>query len=138
MRGSPLVRALIAFAVLLALGIPLWRLTHAASAPRTPPAAEESALLHDIHLQLVFTHPPAKIAVRHLGETVWEKGTPGVEIGHDLKLAFPNEGVDLEFAIEWPPETWAAARVRLTDPGGDEHERTIWGRGPAEEVLTFP
>ena len=32
----------------------------------------------------------------------------------------------------------AAARLQLTDPDGNEHVKSIWSRGPADEVLTFP
>jgi hypothetical protein len=41
--------------------------------------------------------------------------------------------------IGWPDSApLAAARVTLTTPDGAAHERSIWGAGPTDEVVTFP
>ena len=136
MRGSPLLRALIAFAVLASLGWPLWRLTHATA---TAPVAEIATPQKTAHLTLTFTLPPRGVSVRHLGKEVWSEPNPAGEIQRDLALPWPREGVDLQFQIDWPADApLAAARVRLTDPEGREHERSIFAKGPADEVLTFP
>jgi hypothetical protein len=139
MRGSPLLRAAIAFLVLLALGIPLWRLTHAAEPAQAQtqpaPAVEAKA----IHLQLDFTLAPKKIQVLHLGKEVWSEDAPAAEIERDLKIAYPDQGVDLQFHIEWPDDApLAAMRAKLTDPAGDTHEKSLWGKGVVDDVLTFP
>jgi hypothetical protein len=139
MRGSPLLRAAIALFVLLALGFPLWRLTRAAEAPQPKtqiaPAAEAKA----IHLQLDFTLPPKKIQVLHLGKEVWSESAPASEIERDMPLVFPDQGVDLQFHIEWPEDApLAAMRAKLTDPAGDTHEKSLWGKGVVDDVLTFP
>ena len=139
MRGSPLLRAAIAFLVLLALGIPLWRLTHAAepTQAQTQPAPATEAKA--IHLQLDFTLAPKKIQVLHLGKEVWSEDAPAAEIERDLKIAYPDQGVDLQFHIEWPDDPpLAAMRAKLTDPAGDTHEKSLWGKGVVDDVLTFP
>ena len=56
-----------------------------------------------------------------------------------LQLAFPKEGIDLQFQIEFPEATTlAAVRVRLNDPDGNALEKSLWGTGRIDEVLTFP
>ena len=139
MRGSPLFRAAIAFFVLLALGFPLWRLTHAAEASQTPAQPVAIVQAKAIHLQLDFTLPPKKIQVLHLGKEVWSEDAPPAEMERDVPLVYPDQGVDLQFHIEWPEDApLAAMRVKLTDPAGDTHEKSLWGKGVVDDVLTFP
>lgn len=138
MRGSPLLRALLAFVAILALGWPLRRLTTAADAPREQPQA---AVLteKEIGLGLAFTLVPKSVKVLHLGQEVWSESAPTAEMERKLKLAFPAEGIDLQFQIEWPAGTpLAAMRATLTDPAGDAHEKSVWGTGSTEETVTFP
>lgn len=137
MRGSPLFRALVAFGILLALAWPLSRLTRT-KAVAQPATVRSSAPGKEATLQLTFTAAAHRIAVLHLGEEVWSDASRALEGTKVLKLAWPKEGVELDFRIEWPAGPPAAARVLLTAPDGEAHERTIWGAGPAQEVLTFP
>ena len=136
MLGSPLFRAVLAFVALAALGWPVWRLTHGyASAP----AAEVATAVKTAHVTIAFTLPPRGVKLRHLGREIWSEANPPGEVGHDLALPWPKEGVDLEFQIDWPADApLAAARVRVTDPDGREHEKSIFSKGPADAVLTFP
>ena len=140
MRGSPLLRALIAFFCILGLGYPIWKLTDQ-GAPQIPvaesgknPAEPKST----IRLQLSFTAPPSSVKVRHLGQAIWEISSPGQEVEKEFSLEYPKEGVDLEFDVEWPGDALSAMRVVLIDPEGTEHEKSMWGRGETSEVLTFP
>lgn len=138
MRGSPLLRALIAFGVILLLGWPLARMTRAPAVAAQAPAADANAA-KEVHLALTFTVLPASVRVRHLGKEIWSAQPAEPEIERTLALPFPQEGVDLEFEAKFPDSApLAAMRVRLTDPDGAEHERTCWGRGEIDEVLTFP
>ena len=139
MRGSPLLRAAIVFLVILALGYPLWRMTRSSEAemPSAPKAAP--AVPQELHLQLAFTLPPKSLRVLSLGKEIWQESAAPEEIEKDLKLLYPPEGIDLQFQVDWPDDApLAAMRVKLTDPAGDEHEKTVWSKGPADEVLTFP
>lgn len=137
MRGSPLLRALVAFAVLALLSVPVRRLT-TAHATREAVATEESPLAQSLRLRLTFTHIPQELRVLHLGESVLRETPAAAELERDLKLEFPAEGVDLEFQIDWPDDMLGALRIRATDPNGGEHERTVWGRGRTEQVISFP
>jgi hypothetical protein len=137
-RGSPLFRALCAFLLIAALGWPLWRLTRPAEAVAAPIAAPSDGA-KAISLQLSFTTLPRNFAVRHLEKDVWMESAPQASMDREFPMIFPDKGVDLIFHIEWPEDaTLAAARVRLTDPAGDTHEKSVWGQGIVDEVLTFP
>jgi hypothetical protein len=138
MRGSPLLRALLAFLAILALGYPLRRLTVASEAPREQPKAIV-AEAKEIGLRLTFTLVPKSVKVLHLGKEVWGETAPSAELERTLKLTYPDEGIDLQFLVEWPAEApLAAMRATLTDPAGDAHEKSVWGQGSVEEVVTFP
>ena len=138
MRGSPLLRALLAFLAILALGWPLRRLTDARDAPREQPKAVVVEA-KEVGLRLAFTLVPKSVRVLHLGKEVWSETAPVAELERTLKLAYPDAGIDLQFQIEWPAGApLAAMRATLTDPAGDAHEHSVWGQGSAEEVVTFP
>jgi hypothetical protein len=141
MRGSPLIRALIALIILLALGFPLHRLLQATAAPEPAPAAAATPAPEKgakVQLQVSFTTPPAESRLLSLGELVWKASAPSQSIEHELTLAFPKEGVDLQCEADWPASTRAAAQVKLTDPDGADHVKYLWGEGPTSDVLTFP
>jgi hypothetical protein len=138
MRGSPLVRAALAFLVILLLGWPLRELT--GEAPRaTVPATPVAAEAKEIELQLSFTTLPRSIRVRHLGKEIWSDAAPTIEMERKIEMPFPKEGVDLQFDVEFPEGApLAAMRVRLTDPDGETREKSLWGTGQIDEVVTFP
>ena len=138
MRGSPLLRALLAFLAILALGWPLRRLTNASDVPREQPKAV-AVEAKEVGLKLAFTLVPKSVKVLHLGKEVWSETAPTVEMERGLKLAYPDAGIELQFQIEWPAGApLAALRAVLTDPAGEAHEHSIWGQGSTEEVVTFP
>ena len=140
MRGSPLARALIVFVLLLCLAPVLWRLTNAeAVAPAAVAPAALDGAEKDIAMELSFTTPPARVAISHLGKQVWEKVNPEPSEDVSVKLPWPNEGGELQFAVEWPEAgPLSAMRVKLTDPARGEIERSLWGRGSKTGVLGFP
>ena len=139
MRGSPLFRALLAFLVLLALGLPLWQLTHERQPFHAPAVPVDGPSENDVSLQLDFTLLPRTVAVLHLGKEIWRPEPPQPELHAVLRIPWPAQGVDLRFQIDWPDEApLAAARIRVISPDGTTHERTVWSKGPADEVLSFP
>ncbi len=142
MRGSPLLRALLAFGLILLCALPLARLTTARAVrpePTTPTVGAGSATLREIQLKLTFTALPSTLRVRHLGKEIWSANPTAPELEQTVQIPFPTEGVDLEFEAKFPDGTpLAAMRVHLTDPDGGEHQRTCWGTGEIDEVLTFP
>jgi hypothetical protein len=138
MRGSPLLRALLAFCIIALLGIPLWQLTRPETvvAAPAPPKAE---VAQAIHLHLTFTTVPKKVVVRNLDKVIWDGAAPEADMEHDVSIDYPAEGVDLQFHVEWPEDgPFSAMRVQLTDPAGDTHDKSIWGKGRTDEVVTFP
>ena len=138
MRGSPLLRALLVFLAILALGWPLRRLTSASDAPREQPTAAVAAA-KEIGLRLSFTLVPKSVKVLHLGQEVWSESAPAAEMQRTLGLAYPDAGIDLQFQIEWPAGApLAAMRATLTGPDEIAHEHSVWGQGRVEEVVTFP
>ncbi len=136
MRGSPLIRALAALLLMLSLAFPLHRLLRAEATTAAPVAKVEAPKA--LHLQVDFTTAPKSFRVLSLGKELWREGAPQLEVSREVTLAFPPDGVDLQFECNWPEEVRAAARVRLTAPDGAEHEKVIWGQGATTEVLTFP
>ena len=136
MRGSPLLRALLAFLVIAALGYPLRLLTNRAS---SEVVVTEQAQVAESQVRVRFTSTAqlSKLTIMHLGESVLDEVAPGAELERTLEMPFPEEGVDLQVQASWTPETKAALRVQLTDPRGEEHEQTLWGSGEVDEVLTF-
>ena len=136
MKGSPLLRALIAFVLIALAGLPLWKLTRTRSVIEDMVRADEVS--SPVQLRLTFSVPPRSFAISHLGRIVWANGADGTEAEKTLALVFPKEGIDLAVKVAWPGEADAAVRLRLTDPGGNEHDKTVWGRGEMDEVITFP
>ena len=139
MRGNPLLRALVAFLCIAAAGLPLWRLTHSPVVSAQAAEVVEDAAPREVAIALSFTSPPASLRVRHLGREIWAEAAPGLEVGKTVKIPYPKDGVDLQFEAKFPDAApLAALRVRLTDAAGEVHERSAWGRGEIDEVLTFP
>ena len=136
MKGSPLLRAMLAFVLIALVGVPLWKLTRAGEAVAAQTQAEAAAA--QIPMRLTFSTEPRSFAISHLGKVVWADGTQGTDATKTLALAYPKEGVDLQVKVVWPPDAEGAVRMRLTDPDGNEHDKTVWGRGEMEEVVTFP
>ena len=137
MTGSPLLRALLAFLAIASTGFPLWKLTRPNAATAAP---QPAAVVHSgISVVLTFSEAPESCSILHLGKVLWTQRMPAGEVQETLQLEYPREGIDLEIQVAWPPaDKPAAMRVKITDPDGNEHEKTIWGRGAMDEVLTFP
>ena len=140
MLGSPLLRAAIVFAVLLALGPLLRKLTRADAVPPAPKIEVVApATRARLALALTFSTPAKRAAILHLGREVWSKSQPDLAEEAEIDLRWPKEGVEVRVVVEWPADAPASAmRVKLTDPAGTEHDRSIWGRGSTAKVLKFP
>jgi hypothetical protein len=140
MRGSPLLRALLVFLGLAALGPVLWRLTQPEPVQAVIPTAPTTENQpRELRLTLAFSTPPKRIALTYLGKPLWSKDAPAAEEKCTLQVVWPAEGGELGVSIDWPEGApLAAARFRLTPPGGEEIERNLWGAGPTEETIGFP
>lgn len=135
------MRALLAFVIIGLMGWPLWQLTKPqeveASTPAPKPATPAGAKAIGLHL--TFTTVPKSFVIRHLDKEIWKVTAPEADMEQQVKLDYPDEGVDLQLHIEWADDApLSALRVRLTDPAGDQHEKSVWGKGIVDEVVTFP
>lgn len=139
MRGSPLARALLAFFIIALLGWPLWQLTRPEANVSTLPALAPAAAMKAIGLHLTFTSVPKAFTIKHLEGEIWKESAPQAEMEKSVTLDYPPEGVDLQFHVEWPGDGPVnAVRIQLTDPAGDAHEKSLWGKGTVDDVVTFP
>ena len=141
MRGSPLLRAAIVFVALLALGPLLRKLTRADAVPAVvkSDAAQPPPARARVALALTFSTSAKKAVITHLGREVWSKLQPDLAEEAVIELRWPKEGVELRAVVVWPESAPASAmRVKLSDPAGNEHDRTVWGRGSVAKVLVFP
>ena len=136
MNGSPLLRGILVLIAMLALLIPLRRLTshpEAKPAPAVPAEAAESG----VHLALTSTETPFTFAVSHLGKVIWQGESATESTGKDVVMNFPPEGIDLSVEVRWHGEKTAALKLEATPKDGTTITRTIWGSGHASDVLTF-
>src|SRR4030095_13389687 len=102
MRGSPLLRALIVFAVLLALAPFIQKMTASEKTRRLEAAPSTSSILvQDIALTLEFTRRPKRAQILYLGKEVWAKQNPDATEELLLRVAWPKEGAELQFSIAW-------------------------------------
>jgi len=138
-RGSPLLRALLAFLAILALGYPLRQVTRAEFQPAEAAAAAPAAAPKAVVLQVTFTTSPASFTVKHLGREVWAETNGAASVERKLEIPYPAEGVELQFAAAFPEGApLTAVRLVLTDPDGEAHEKSLWGSGSLDEVVAFP
>ena len=130
--------------VLLVAAIPIWRLTHhrvdaAADSSALPAADRPTTPTVAVSLRIEFTSAPRAVRLWHVKEELWAVANPPLTLERTLHIAWPTDGVDLRVQIDWPDgAALAAARFSLITPDGIEEQRSVWGAGPTDEVLTFP
>jgi hypothetical protein len=137
MRGSPLARAIMTVIALLALLLPLRRLTSHQSSTVLPPPAQVSTARQKLHLELTSTTVPFKFQVIHGGKPIWSGESTATTVATDTELRFPPEGIDLVLEVSWSEDQETAVRLALTPEGSDTIAKTVWGTMNASEVLTF-
>lgn len=129
--------------VLLAVSLPLWRLTHASAQSARPAATGQTASPEgavQVHLAVAFTQKPVRFEIDWLGKPIWEEeAVQGATQEKTVAMAYPKEGIDLEYKVQWPAGTPLAA-ARLTVAAGDTEplSKTVWGATQADDVLSFP
>ena len=140
MRGLPLLRLLFTMGAFIAMGWPVWRLTHPAPpAKAAAPVADvgvEAAV--PLGVEVAFAGPPPSgFQLRELDHVVLE-GSGATEKGQ-WAARLPKEGVDLTFEAHWPDAAaQVAVLVSFNYPNGQKIERSLWGRGAMREVITIP
>jgi hypothetical protein len=140
MHGSPLLRTIGVILLLLAAGVPLWRMTHESAAASVIPEVAAPQAQSQVHLAVAFSQKPLRFEVSYLGKPIWESEmVPAQTAEKDIAMNYPKEGVDLEFNVVWPPGApLSAARLSVAANDGEPTEKTLWGTGQVDDVLSFP
>jgi hypothetical protein len=137
MRGSPLLRVLLIVIALLVVLWPLRSLTiHRAESPSIPTRAAP-APESNVHLVLTSTSFPFTFEVSHLGKTIWKGEATESTIANDVKMAFPQEGIDLLLDAKWHVDKQGAVKLDVTVGDSEKMTKTLWGTGDVNGVLTF-
>lgn len=137
MRGSPLARAIMTVIALLALLLPLRRLTSHQTVNVLPTSTQDITAKKKLHLELTSTMVPFKFQVTHGGNPIWSGESSSTTVARDTELKFPPEGIDLVLDVSWVQDQEAAVRLALTPEDSDTIVKTVWGEQSASEVLTF-
>jgi hypothetical protein len=130
------LRAFLVLLALLALILPLRRLTSHQLAPAvavSSPSPDEAS----VQLALVSTSTPFHFQISHLGQVIWEDDSSQPRLERRLRFSFPPEGVDLVVKASWPETKESALRVELTPADEPPIVRTFWGTREVDEVATF-
>src|SRR5437773_2181241 len=125
MRGSPTLRALMAFVALLALFPLVWRITHPAASARGVNAMTTPQPVKRVTVEgrVNFSAAATSVTVQHLGRDVWSKASPAMAETFSVEIPWPKQGIELHVVVAWPEGTHSAAmRVRLIAPDGNEYE----------------
>jgi hypothetical protein len=134
MRGSPLAQAALVVVALLLLLMPLHRLTQR---EQRPSPAVVSTPTKQVHLAVRTTAVPCRFQITFLGKTLWAEDASTPELAKDFEIAFPKEGIDLVVDAVWESKALAAMEITLSLPDGTAIQKTLWGEGTANDVLTF-
>jgi hypothetical protein len=135
MRGSPLAQAVLVVAALLLLLIPLHRLTQREQRPPEHPMV--SSAPKQVRLAVRTTAVPCRFQITFLGKTLWVEDASTPELAKDFDIDFPKEGIDLVVDATWGTKALAAIEITLSLPDGTEIDKTLWGQGSANDVITF-
>jgi hypothetical protein len=140
MHGSPLLRTITVILLLLVAAIPLWRMTHEAAAASVIPVASAPETQTVVHLAVAFAQKPLRFEIRYLGKPIWQSDlVTSLTAEKDIAMPYPKEGVDLEYHVVWPAETpLCAARLSVAPNDAEPVEKTLWGTGDVDDVLSFP
>jgi hypothetical protein len=140
MHGSPLLRTVVVVLLLLLAAVPLWRMTHESAAASVIPPASTPETQTRVHLAVAFAQKPLRFEVAYLGKPIWQSEmVTSLTADKVIAMNYPKEGVDLEYTVVWPPGSPLCA-ARLSVAAGDEEpvEKTLWGTGQVDDVLSFP
>jgi hypothetical protein len=140
MHGSPLLRTAVVTLLLLVAGVPMWRMTHETAAVSVIPVTEAKQTESQAHLAVAFAQKPLSFEIKYLGKTIWHsEPVEALTEEKDIAMNIPKEGVDLEYQVIWPPGTpMTAARLSVAPNDAEPVEKTLWGTGQVDDVLTFP
>ena len=139
MRGSPLLRLIVVASALVLLALPVWRLTLHSSPVREIPAkpTEPSGTLADYRVVLTASSPARLQAMVANQPTA---SSPDSSQSFEAVFSMnANEPEDIAvFADFMERNQPAALRVEVKRGGEVLVEKTFWGTGVVEDVVTIP
>ena len=141
MKGSPILRTLIAVIGLVLVGALLFRMTHA-EAPAS--ASEDVAGGHPeataMRIRIRASHPPQSLTLRHQSEVIADfKNPQEQEWEIETLIEISPGGVELLLKASWPDIVdHAAVTVELEPDALEGKSQTGWSdAGEMEAYLTF-
>jgi hypothetical protein len=139
MRGSPLLRLFLLAGALALLAVPVWRLTIHSTPEQEIPAkpTEPSEDLADYRVFLTASSPARLQAMAANRSTAASSGaTQKFEAVFSMSADEPE---DIAVFADYTERTQPAAlRVEVQRSGQVLVEKTFWGTGVVEDVVTIP
>ena len=137
MRGSPLLRLILVAGALVLLAVPVWQLTRNTSSPipAKPAAVAEDSADYRVILKSSGT---ARLQAMVANEPTISSAS-GVENFEAVFSMSANEPEDIAVFADFVDRTRPSAlRVMVEKSGEVLVEKTFWGMGVVEDVVTIP
>jgi hypothetical protein len=115
-------------------------MTHESAAASVIPATAVPEARSQVHLAVAFAQKPLRFEISYLGKPIWQaEVVTTLTAEKDIAMTYPKEGVDLEYKVVWAPGTpLCAARLSVAPNDAEPVEKTLWGTGQVDDVLSFP
>ena len=139
MRGSPLLRLILVAAALALLAVPVWRLTlHSKPTPEIPTKpSEPSEDLADFQVVLTASSPARLQAM--VANQPTASSPDSAQSFEAVFFMSANEPEDIAVFADFTDRTQPAAlRVEVKRAGEVLVEKSFWGTGVIEDVVTIP
>jgi hypothetical protein len=137
MRGSPILRLVLVAGALILLALPVWQLTRQTTAPIPAKPAAVAEDLADYRVILKSSGTARLQAMVANQPTV--SSASGVENFEAVFSMSANEPEDIAVFADFVDRTRPSALRVMVEKGGVVLvEKTFWGTGVVEDVLTIP
>jgi len=136
MRGSPLLRLILVAAALALLAVPVWQLTRSTTSPISAKPAAVAEDLADYRVILKSSGTARLQAMVANQPTI--SSASGVEDFEAVFSMSANEPEDIAVFADFVDRTRPSAlRVMVEKSGEVLVEKTFWGTGVVEDVVTI-
>ena len=137
MRGSPILRLVLVAGALILLAVPVWQLTLQTTLPIPTKPAAVAEDLADYRVILKSSGTARLQAMVANQPTV--SSASGVENFEAVFSMSANEPEDIAVFADFVDRTRSSALRVMVEKGGEVLvEKTFWGTGVVEDVLTIP
>lgn len=139
MRGSPLIRLVLTFLLLVFLGAGMWKMTSRRTRiPHNKTSEAKSVLSSTVNIILTSSAPWEKCTMRFLDRTlVIAKSGVSSEI-QTVELPLEKSGTDLVIDAAWRGSDNHALRIQILKNEISIYEVTLWGNQTVQDVVTIP